>query len=336
MPRVAYVEKKFQAGALRVIDQANEICAEYAADGYDLTLRQLYYQFVSRGYIANRQTEYKRLGSIVNDARMAGLMDWDFIVDRTRELSDLAHWKNPAEIVDAVARQFRLALWDRQPVRVEVWVEKEALAGVVERVCQRLDVPFFACRGYVSQSEQWASAQRFRDAMIKLDQRIVVLHLGDHDPSGIDMTRDNRERLHTFLMRDLAADVVNRWTKHHPREKLTDDVQATLGVDLQRLIDRIEVRRIALNMDQVEEYDPPPNPAKITDSRFEGYADEYGDESWELDALPPNVLSDLIEANVEDLRDDDLWDTAVAEQAAHRRTLTAVADRWPEIEEMVG
>lgn len=329
--RICYTPKKFGPGALSIIRRANEICAEYQADGYDLTLRQLYYQFVARGFIQNKQTEYKRLGGIVNDARLAGLLDWDYIVDRTRNLSDLPHWGSPAEIVAAVAAQFRLAAWDRQPVRVEVWIEKEALAGVVQRVCQRLDVPFFACRGYVSQSEQWTASQRF-SAAIENGQRVVVLHLGDHDPSGIDMTRDNRDRLSGFITQD--------WVNAHGDDFEGDSVRVS---DLWRaMLDHtgnagpvFEVRRIALNMDQVEQYDPPPNPAKLTDSRVNGYLDRFGDESWELDALPPDVLAGLIEENVEGLRDEDLWDQGMAEQDQARSTLSAVSNRWTEIESMV-
>lgn len=328
-----YVEKNFGPAALGVIAQAQSICQEYADDGYDLTLRQLYYQFVARGFIPNRQTEYKRLGSIVNDARMAGLIDWDFIVDRTRELSDLSHWGSPEEIVEAVSRQFRLAKWDRQPVRVEVWIEKEALAGVVERVCERLDVPFFACRGYVSQSEQWSAGQRFFEAVTKKNQRVVILHLGDHDPSGIDMTRDNRDRLTGFLEKDLAVHVLDKYEPAVPSKGSPEfDVMVKEYEDLYR--DALTVKRIALNMDQVDQYDPPPNPAKLTDSRVDKYLVAFGDESWELDALPPDVLATLIEDNVLALRDEDLWDDVVEEEDKAKAILASVSARWTEVEEM--
>src|SRR6266550_3926958 len=121
MPKHCYVSRNFSASSVQVIEQANEIIATYTAQGYDLTLRQLYYQFVSRDLIPNRQSEYKRLGSIINDARLAGFIDWDAICDRTRELRDLAHWESPASIVKAVARQFRIDKWATQPHRVEVW-----------------------------------------------------------------------------------------------------------------------------------------------------------------------------------------------------------------------
>src|SRR5262249_10346260 len=159
-----------------------------AAQGYNLTLRQLFYQFVSRDLIPNNVRSYKRLGSIINDARLAGLIDWSAIEDRTRNLHELPCWRTPAGIIRSCAQQYRTDLWAKQENRVEVWIEKEALAGVFERVCDELRVPFFSCRGYTSQSEMWVAGHRLK-RIIDAGQRPVILHFGDHDPSGMDMTR---------------------------------------------------------------------------------------------------------------------------------------------------
>lgn len=302
MPKRCYVPRNFSASSLQVIEQANEIIEQYTAQGYDLTLRQLYYQFVSRDLIPNKQSEYKRLGSIINDARLAGLIDWTAICDRTRELRSLAHWADPAEIVEGSASQYRIDKWATQPYRLEVWIEKDALVGVFERICEELDVPLLSCRGYTSQSEMWGAAQRLiryyrgrgnRDNS-NLGQQIVLLHFGDHDPSGIDMTRDITERLALF------------------------------GLDL-------DVRRLALNMPQVVQYEPPPNPAKETDSRFAGYMQTYGDESWELDALEPDVLAELVRTEVHRLRDDDAWEEAEITETKQREVLQSVSDRWDDV-----
>src|SRR5205085_3197993 len=128
----------------------NEIIAEYDQQGFDLTLRQLYYQFVSRDLLSNRQSEYDRLGCIVNDARLAGLIDWNAITDRTRNLRSLAHWDEPTDIIRACASQYRIDKWARQPCRVECWIEKDALVGVIAGICEELDIPYFSCRGYNS------------------------------------------------------------------------------------------------------------------------------------------------------------------------------------------
>src|SRR5262249_46150196 len=198
MPKISYVPKKFSAATQKVIDQANEIIGQYAAQGYSLTLRQLYYQFVSRDLIPNNMKSYKRLGNIINDARLAGLIDWDAIEDRTRNLHELPSWTSPESIIQACASQFRIDKGAKQPCRVEVWIEKEALAGVFQRVCDELQVPFFSCRGYTSQSEMWVAGMRLK-RILRAKQKPVILHFGDHDPSGIDMTRDIVDRLQMFM-----------------------------------------------------------------------------------------------------------------------------------------
>jgi hypothetical protein len=285
-------------GTLKVVKQANEIIQLYAAQGYDLTLRQLYYQFVSRDLLGNTQQNYKRLGDIVSKARRQGMISWTAIVDRTRNLQAVSTWSSPEEIIDAVARQFKYDLWEGQRNYVEAWFEKDALMGVFERPANVLRVPFFSCRGYTSDSEVWGAAQRMA-RMRRRGKRPVVLHFGDHDPSGLDMTRDIRERLELF------------------------------GGG------RVEVRRLALNMDQVEEYQPPPNPAKETDSRFIGYAAEWGDESWELDALEPTVLGRLLTEEVESLIDGTQWAKDQERERRARAQLTAVSNRWPDVVELV-
>jgi hypothetical protein len=321
-----------RADALQIIEAADAICRTYRAQGYDLTLRQLYYQFVARGILPNRQQSYDKLGSIISRARMSGLLDWDYIVDRTRNLRGTSHWSDPSSVIRSAAASFRRDKWLDQPVRVELWVEKEALAGVIERTAAELDLDWFACRGYVSQSEQWAAGQRLL-RYIQGGQRVVILHLGDHDPSGIDMTRDITERLHTFIYYD--------YWRAHSSELGTEGssfhaIETRMREDLRDDGDPFEVRRIALNMDQVEQYDPPPNPAKLSDSRATGYIAEHGDESWELDALDPDTLDNLIRQHVDELRDDDAYDAAEAVELGDRVTLSNIADRYDEVAELFG
>lgn len=316
MARIAYINKRFGADAMTTIARANAICAEYAAAGYDLTLRQLYYQFVARGLIANKQSEYKRLGDIINDARMAGLLDWNYLVDRTRNITKRGQWEHPRDIIAAVAESFHTDWWKTQNVHVEVWVEKEALAGVVEQTCYGYDVTSLACRGYMSQSEMWAAAQRFGQ-FIRQGKRIVIVHLGDHDPSGVDMSRDNEERIELFLASDLARVMRTSSTRF---VDIFAEAKAAFDLPLDEPV--FELRRIALNMDQIEQYAPPPNPAKLTDSRATKYIDAHGYESWELDALPPDVLDQLIVDELATLMDPYLFEDAKIREAQYRRRIS--------------
>lgn len=288
--------------AAALVDTVAGICAEYAANGYELTLRQLYYQLVARDIVPNNFRSYKRVGTIVDNARMAGLLDWSYIVDRTRNVYRTDGIDtSPEDAIDTTARAYRRALWRDQPYHVEAWVEKEALAGVVERAASEVGINYFSCRGYVSQSEMYASGTRFA-RLVRSGKRVVVLHLGDHDPSGIDMTRDIRDRLTTFSRGGRG----------------------------------IEVERIALNMDQIEQYSPPPNFAKVTDARFAAYQALYGDDSWELDALDPATLNGLITSHTLRYRNEELWRAAEERQEREREQLTSISNNFHDVIEYLG
>lgn len=296
MPFIKYAEHGFYKKQLGWIDHANAILDEYAAQGYDLTLRQLYYQFVARDIIPNTMKSYKRLGELVNNARMAGLIDWDRILDRTRFLRGIASWDSPADVVNNAAEGYREDLWATQPYYVEVWIEKDALVGVFERICAELRLPLFSCRGYTSQSEMWSAAERIIDRENN-GKMAIIFHFGDHDPSGIDMSRDIQDRLTIF------------------------------GADA-------ELFRLGLNMEEIKKYKPPPNPAKETDSRHASYHDKFGKDSWELDALTPTVLSALLRSAVKDLIDYPAWTAALAIETYRKESLRRASKHWPLIDEL--
>ena len=309
MAKIQYETHTFRAAALAIIDTADQICRDYAAQGYSLTLRQLYYQFVSRDEIPNTQQSYKRLGDIINNARLAGLLDWDHIVDRTRNLRGTSHWSRPGDVIDSAAWSYRLDKWKNQPRRVEIWVEKEALAEVVQRAAGTWDLDWFSCRGYVSQSELHGAGKRHA-RYVRAGQRVTVLHLGDHDPSGIDMTRDIADRLRLFSRYGVAQVDADGPSDHWAE---------------------IEVRRIALTYDQVQQYSPPPNPAKLTDSRADGYISQYGPESWELDALDVTQLAGLIDRHVTQIVDMDRYTAIQDQETSERDQLMTAARRWSDV-----
>lgn len=288
MTKIAYQKYRFSKPTLEIIELANDIIAEYLKDEYTLTLRQLYYQFVARGYIPNNEAQYNRLGSIINKGRLAGLIDWIAIEDRLRILEKNSHWNHPSEIIDAAAKQFRLDTRQTQNTYIEVWVEKDALSGVLERVCPGLDVSYMSCRGYVSQSAMWRASIRFLKE--EKTREVLIFYLGDHDPSGLDMSRDIENRLALF------------------------------GCI------RTTVERIALNINQIEQYQPPPNPAKITDSRYKNYVEQFGENSWELDALDPKVIVGLIENAVGDNTDIERQHKCLLQQNKYRHQLQVIAE----------
>ena len=289
--RERFIEKNFRQQSIEKIHLVNSILREYQAENYDLSLRQLYYQMVARGYIENSQKSYNRLGELVNDARLAGYIDWEMIKDRGRETISLPHWKTPGDIIKDAAKQFALDKWKEQPNYIEVMVEKQALEGVLIPVCNQLDIKFTANKGYSSASALYETGQRLYEQLIA-GKNVYILYLGDHDPSGIDMTRDIYERLSMFSY------------------------------------NHIEVKRLALNMDQIKVLQPPENPAKETDSRYSSYIEKYGLASWELDAIEPRALARIVIDAVESLLDPDLWDQALNRENEIKKELAELASNY--------
>lgn len=121
MPKIEYKSIKFQQKSLELIKLVNQVVEEYQAQGYELTLRQAYYQLVARGYIPNNERSYKNIGNLINDGRLAGLIDWHSITDRTRNLRSNSHWDNPADVIASARYSYLLNKWDGQPNYVEVW-----------------------------------------------------------------------------------------------------------------------------------------------------------------------------------------------------------------------
>jgi len=289
------------------VEVALEIAREYLADGLVLTLRQLYYQFVARGYMPNGQNVYKRLGSVLTDARFNGEFPIEWLEDRGRNTGD-GDWATNDDNVDAALVESEKALrsfpywylrrsrWWNQPKIVSVWVEKEALAGVFEDPCNDLGVALFPCKGYPSVSALWAWHKEIVETRATFEMELgfapdpVILYFGDFDPDGWEIPRSALRNLHK--LQALEGDYFN-----------------------------IELERLALNMNQIQQFNPTPFPAKLTSARYASYVEEHGiDDAWELDALDPRVLRQLIhdgvgshfdesvhrfnEGEIADLRDD--------------------------------
>lgn len=313
-----FIHKVFNSKHLAIIKTADDIMRQYAKQGYDLSLRQLYYQFVAHHDLANTEQSYKMLGDIISDARLAGLLDWDVLVDRGRETISNSHWNSPADIIDSAASSFRIDLWEDQPCHVEVMVEKQALEGVLVPVCRKLDIPFSANKGYSSSSAMYGVGQRLKDRL-EDGKNIIIVYLGDHDPSGIDMTRDVRDRLAMFSEAGewIGSDLLEDHDIAKPQVIIKPEYE-----------DRFKVVRICLNMDQIRKYKPPPNPAKMSDSRALKYVSMHGNKSWELDALDPAVLAALVTTEVNKHIDADLWGDRVLKMETMKDELKDMAAEY--------
>jgi len=316
MSKTAYVSKRFRKATLAIIADANAILTEYKALGYDLTLRQLYYKCIARDLFPeewidekynikhglapdtkNTIKNYKRFGKTVSEGRMAGLLDWSQLVDRTRRLSGLRQYSNPESAVNSLSQIYHIDMWANQPCYVEAWVEKDAMVDILRQACNPWDVPYGSTRGYTSSSACHEMALRLRQEAHSHEAGVHIIHLSDHDPSGIDMARDLQDRFELFRVPD------------------------------------VHFHRIALTMEQIEEKDPVPNPAKLTDPRAEGYIARFGDKSWELDALEPSDIDKLVTKAIMDIVDVDRWNESCEEEKRGRSVLVQVSQQWDDLTE---
>ena len=277
------------------LEVINGIIEEYNSQNYRLTLRQLYYQLVSRDVIPNKTEEYAKLSILLGKGRMAGYVDWDSIEDRIRR-PYLPYWVcDISDAMNDVIKQYRLDRQAYQDCYIEVWVEKDALSGVLKRVTSEYHVNLMVNRGYSSITAMHDAYNRFARAD-RMGQTGVILYLGDHDPSGVDMVRDISSRLTEF------------------------------GVD-------VEVDHIALTDAQIAKYNPPPNPAKVSDPRAKDYIAKYGNTSWEVDALRPDVLHKLVVSSIEDRIDMDLFNEQIEKEQEHIEKLKELQEKFKEPED---
>jgi hypothetical protein len=283
--KMQYKQINFRPDSLAKIELANEIINSY--DGLKLTLRQLYYQFVTRNAIPNKEAAYKNLGSLISDARLAGLLDWEAIEDRVRTPKIQHQYNDLKDLVEAALYSYRLPRWKGQDWYIELWCEKDAVSNILAPMASKYHIVQMVNRGYSSQSAMHDTAERFLEQDEAKSK--ALLYLGDHDASGEDMVRDIRERLAMF------------------------------GVV-------VLVLKVALTFAQVKKYNLIPNPAKLTDTRSKAYIKKFGNESWELDALPPDELHEMIEQAILKVLDVDKYNGVIEQEKSDKETLTRVVD----------
>lgn len=244
------------ARTLELLDIARAILA----DGHPMTVRQVYYQLVSRQVIENKRTAYQAVSNLLVDARKSGVIPWAWIEDRLRRPRAVGMWRDLADFADTARRAYRRDVWEAQRVYVEVWLEKDALSGIFEELLDAYGVTLNVGRGY----DGWDS---IHNAAIRYTRRrhpVTVLYFGDFDPSGEDMVRSLRERLGELgsepeiIKCALTPDDVTRYSLPPDFAKRTDsraaafieqhgDVSVELdalpvGVLRARIVDELESR----------------------------------------------------------------------------------------------
>jgi len=248
-------------------------------DYLPLTLRQVYYQLVSKGYIENSVSQYGMLSNLLKWARIYEVIPWNCIEDRVRTYHDLTGWEDSDSFIKQEIEQFlkdyRRDILQTQEKYIEVWIEKDALSSIFIKAAAPYTVPVVVCRGFSSVS----FLNDYRERLLRRPEKIpVMLYFGDFDPSGVEMLR--------------AMETT-----------LTDEL-GTPG---------IHFKRIALTVEDIKTHELPHSPEalKKTDSRAKKHMEEYGELAVELDALRPDVLIDKIKEAIEAELDIDAFNSEI-------------------------
>lgn len=231
-----------------------------------LTVRQLFYALTVQQLIGKSEGEYKQtVVRLAKEMRLAGELPWHWLVDNTRWMRKPVSFGSLADCVEQSARTYRRSIWQQRDEYVEVWLEKDALAGVLFDITGHYDVPLMVTKGYPSLSFLRSAAE----TMVKTGKPVTIYYFGDYDPSGMDISRNVEQRLEEFIW-----EVAREWTVGAPH---------------------LCFRRVAVNNWQIDEWDLPTRPTKSGDSR----AAKFGHRSVELDAIPPNDLRELVRQQLE-------------------------------------
>lgn len=338
-----------------IIKNIIEITNDYISLGYSMTLRQLYYQLVSKDLIPNHDKVYQKISSIKDECVYGGFVDWSVFEDRGR-VPVISYFENSvSEALERTKNWYSLDKQRNQKVHVEVWTEKDAISDILKRVTNKYTIRLVVNKGYSSSTAMYASYLRFKES-IKEGKKVKILYFGDHDPSGLDMIRDIYERI-TFMLFNGESQEINEmyedwWEesgkgiydvteyeeKYEAVVDLLNDISDSKRDRLHELFDSgakeiwlkendlFEVIPIGLTMDQIKEFKPPYNPAKITDPRAKGYVRKYGGKSWEVDALHPDSMTEIVEKNILENIDEDVLKEVIELEEKDRRKISRIIE----------
>src|SRR3990167_191893 len=190
----------WEADKNNVLNAIKVICRDYQSQGYSLTLRQLYYQLVSKDYIPNHDKVYQKLSHLKDECVYGGLVDWSVFEDRGRLPNVLYSEDGISEALLRTVDYYRLERQKGQKIHVEVWTEKDAISSILKRITNKMGITLVVNKGYTSSTSIYGSYERFSEK-INEGCKVVILYFGDHDPSGLDMIRDINDRLLYMLSR---------------------------------------------------------------------------------------------------------------------------------------
>ena len=252
--------KRHRATASEMEERA-QFLISYAREHHPVTVRGLYYQAEVAGVPGIDKTEasYAKVQHQVLELRRQGRLSYHWIADSTRQQRRPYTCLSMADALEDAVHGYRRSLWQDADADVEIWCEKDALAGVIEKVTSEYDVPLMVSRGFTSETFAFEAIE----AYVETWRPLVVYALYDFDRSGADATCSLREKLTRF-----------------------GDER---GVDVRFNI-------LGLTVEQVEEWNLPTRPHKRATVADQRWPHPY---ACELDAIPPHDLRALVKGAIE-------------------------------------
>lgn len=272
-----------------------------------MTLRQLFYRLVSAGAFPNAPKEYKRLGGLMTRLREEGYVPRTWIVDHIRSTDKPGSWSGLADFGEVVRDAYRKNFWPTMPHHVEVFVEKDAIAGTIQPITREYDVSLHVVRGYSSVSFAGEIAAQWAE----IKKPIFAYYLGDFDPSGFDIERD----LYTKLERYSGRIVF-------PMPRVDAEHTACGSKASESKMRNVTIwSRLAVEAEDFDLHDLVRLPAKQSDNRTKGFVEQHGEHCAEVDAIAPTELRRRVREAIEQHVDQDGWERLKLVEELERKTL---------------
>jgi hypothetical protein len=280
-------------------------------DERPMTLRQLYYRLISAGTLRNDQKEYKRLLNLMTRLREAGEVPRTWIVDHVRSTLKPSSWTGLADFAETVREAYRKDFWASLDHHVEIFVEKDAVAGTIQEVTHEYDIRLRVCRGYTSVS----FAGEIADLWAKIEKPIFAYYLGDFDPSGFDLERDLRDKLSRYSGKMVVS--------------AEGDENPFANALRQQLCTWVSWNRLAINEDDFDDFDLICLPVKHKDRRARSFLEKHGEDCAEVDALPPSELRRRVQEAIESHIDQERWERLQESERMEQETLERFVKAFP-------
>ena len=292
------IKKVWESDQRELILNILRIVEDYQNQNIIQTLRGYYYDLVSEGLIPNAIEIYKRIGKLISDLRYSGHIDWKAMEDRARKKDMASQWENVADLMNSAVHSYRLPRWENQNKYIELFTEKDTMYSRLAPLTKKYHIPLCINRGYASSSVIYDLSKRILDKL-EYRKQIVLLYVGDHDPSGLDMINDIEKRLTEFL----------------------EDGRDYYDPDF-------KIIHVALTKDQIEKYKLPPNPAKVSDPRAKWYMMKHGNISWEVDAMKPQIMREIVEQEILKHVDMKKYNSIIKKENIQKEDLKQLADDY--------